>query len=215
MEYSILDFSNVVHIRNQIAFLDMKTLISLYKDKDNYINFLETFVIMTNIDSGFLLFSEQFLDRVETIVQLNRFSFDNSEIHQTINDIIGYINQIKSQPESYKSSVRQHYACFQEEIRGVNFSNNAALVRSLGYDAYVIDALRDHDMSNIGEDLLFLASVNSFFELIPELFDDSKIRELTEEKIQEIKNTSKFYQRDIKRFTKNTENNFQKLLKGE
>lgn len=215
MEYSILDYSNVIHLRNQIAFLDFKTLLDVYKDKDNYINFLDTFVVLTNIDSGFLLFSDDFVDRIESVIELNRFSFNDKEITEVINGIITYLNELKSKSDTYKKSVRQHYCCFQEQIRGVSFPNNTSLVRSICYDPFVIDALRDNDMSNIGEDKLFLASINSFLELLPELFDDEEIRELTLKKIEEISNNSKLFQLNMKKMIRDTKSHYQKVLKGE
>ena len=215
MEYSIIDFSNVLHIRNQIAFLDKKKLQELYRDKGNYLNFIDTFVVLTNIDSGFLLFSYDFLTRVEDIIQLNRFSFQEKDINEVINSIITYINNVRMQTETYNSSVRAHYFYFQQDIRNTKFKNNKELINSLGYDAYVIDALRDHDLSTIGEDKLFLASINSFLELIPELFDDEEIQKITLDKMNEITKHSGLFQFDKKKYCTTTEKHYQKVLKGE
>lgn len=215
MEYSIQDFANVLRIRNQIAFLDRNVLLDLYKDPDNYIVFLDTFVVLTNIDSGFLLFSPDFVSRIQDVVELNRFTFKDPIIHDGINSIITYLNEIKGQSESYLSRMRVQYASFQEDIRGVSFPSNQALVRSLAYDPFVLDGLLDSNIDDLAEDKLFLASINSFLELIPELFEDSTIDELVRKKMEVIGNRTKFYQRDVKRLLKTTSNHYENVLKDE
>ncbi|MBR2827753.1 MAG: hypothetical protein IKE70_00775 [Bacilli bacterium] len=215
MEYSIQDFSNVLRIRNQIAFLDRDILLELYKDLDNYITFLDTFVVLTNIDSGFLLLSPDFVPRVQEIVELNRFNIHDSLTYDGINQIITYLNEVKGQSESYKRRMRIQYASFQEDIRGVSFSSNQKLVQSLGYDPYVMDGLLDYNLDDLGEDKLFLASINSFLELIPELFEDSSITNLVQNKMEDINNQIKFYQRDVKKLLKTTNTHYQNVLKNE
>ena len=111
--------------------------------------------------------------------------------------------------------MRIQYASFQEDIRGVSFSSNQKLVQSLGYDPYVMDGLLDYNLDDLGEDKLFLASINSFLELIPELFEDSSIRNLVQNKMEDINNHTKFYQRDVKKLLKTTNTHYQNVLKNE
>ena len=170
---------------------------------------------MTNIDSGFLLFSNDFLDKIESVIEQNRFEINDNEVRDVTNSIISYLNEIRGKSNLYKETIKAHYKYFQEEIRGVKFSDSNQLFRSLGYDPFVYDAIRDKDLSGLGEDKLFLASVNSFLELVPEMFEDKEVQELVNNKIDEIGRNNKFYQRDMKRLVKDTINHTNRILKGE
>ena len=215
MEYSITDFRNVIHFRNQIATLPEKELKDLYKDMDYYICFLNTFVIMTNIDSGFLLFSNDFLDKIDSVVEQNRFLIDDDQVRLSTNEIITYLNEVRGKDDLYRKTITTHYRIFQEDIRGVRFRDNHELINSLLYDPYVFDAIEDLDLSTIGEDKLFLASINSFLEFIPEMFNNSDVQELVKDKINEIGKKNKFYQRDMKKLVKDTMGHSNRVFKGE
>ena len=54
MTDEMIDFNNVLVLRNQLIAVPIEELCKLYQDKDRYISFLDSVALLSNKDSAFL-----------------------------------------------------------------------------------------------------------------------------------------------------------------
>lgn len=134
-KYSLDDFYNVLLLRNHLEFLSVKQLEDLYQDTTNFLVFLDTIAVFSEIDSAFLLFKDEYISKIERIISINRFKSNDSDIKEIINSIIIFLNQIKCYDTSYKNILKNNYLAYQEDCRKVEMDSEQILLESLGYDA--------------------------------------------------------------------------------
>ena len=87
-KYSLDDFYNVLLLRNHLEFLSVKQLEDLYQNTTNFLVFLDTIAVFSEIDSAFLLFKDEYISKIERIISINRFKSNDSDIKEIINSII-------------------------------------------------------------------------------------------------------------------------------
>ena len=209
--YNLEDFENVLCLKNQLVNVPLDKLMEVYQDYDNYLCFLDTIAVMSDIDSSFLLFSPYFIEVIQSIIQIHRFDVEDSNVKEAINSIIGYLNQLKSYSDSYRDFLKNGYLDYHEDVRKVEFSSDRDFLFSLGYDAVVYVALHDGNMDLISDDTLFLSSLNYFIETIPDVFKDSLFLNRAIDYLNKI-DDKKFPLFDrTKKYCKETRNNFQKI----
>ena len=177
MTDEMIDFNNILVLRNQLIAVPIEELCKLYQDKDRYISFLDSVALLSNKDSAFLFFSGEFLKKILSVVQIHRFDFDDEEVNKVINSIITYINQISNYSSSLVNLLKNNYLAFQEEQRETTFHSDDELFRSLAYDAWVFAALIDGNLESIQDGNLFLLSFNFLLKNCPELFQDKNVRD--------------------------------------
>lgn len=143
--------------------------------------------VLSEIDSAFLLYKKEYLEKIKTIINLNRSKCKDKEIISVINDIICYINEIDSYSISYKNILKNNYLGYHEECRKMEFKDEKIFLESLAYDAITYFSLVNNSLENLeGYDEYFLASINYFLKTIPEFFKDGLIRERVNKKLNEI-----------------------------
>ena len=134
-KYSLDDFYSVLLLRNHLEFLSVKQLEDLYQNTTNFLVFLDTIAVFSEIDSAFLLFKDEYISKIERIISINRFKSNDSDIKEIINSIIIFLNQIKCYDTSYKNILKNNYLAYQEDCRKVEMDSEQILLESLGYDA--------------------------------------------------------------------------------
>ena len=77
MTDEMIDFNNILVLRNQLIAVPIEELCKLYQDKDRYISFLDSVALLSNKDSAFLFFSGEFKKKILSVVQIHRFDFDD------------------------------------------------------------------------------------------------------------------------------------------
>ena len=214
-DYSLEDFHKVLCLRNQLIYLSLPSLLKIYENYENYLFFLDCICHLISMDGAFLLFSPILIEKIESLLQIHRFDIESCEIKEGINEIIRYLNKLKSCDDFSKDLLKETYVTYQEETRGIHFRGEEQFFNCLGYDAVVYMALTEDKMDIIEEDSMFLSSINHFTRVIPELFSDEEIKERAMQKITEIENTKWPYPRKIRNYSKETKNNFQKIKQKE
>ena len=97
----------------------------------------------------------------------------------------------------------------------IGFMDDESFLYSIAYDAVVLSALYEHDLSFITEQDMFLASINYFIEELPELFEDGVISQLAYDKVIELSRSGGLFSNKIRTYSKQTKSCFQKLQKEE
>ncbi|MCI8569276.1 MAG: hypothetical protein HFJ11_04740 [Bacilli bacterium] len=211
-KYSLDDFYNVLLLRNHLEFLSVKQLEDLYQDTTNFLVFLDTIAVFSEIDSAFLLFKDEYISKIERIISINRFKSNDSDIKEIINSIIIFLNQIKCYDTSYKNILKNNYLAYQEDCRKVEMDSEQILLESLGYDAVAYKAIVESNLELIKDaDDYFLASINYFIEVIPELFKNNEIKQLVIDSIEKLAKKGWPFNRTNREFSNETKANLQKL----
>ncbi len=209
-EYSLEDYKNVIILKNQLLTMDIDQLKVLYQDYDLYLLFLDTLSVLTSIDCGFLLLQDDIIPKIEQVIQYNRFEAD-SDTFQIINEMIQYFNLVKNySPNRKKVLVRSYYA-YQEDIRKIKIDNMNDLYQAIAYDANLVLALEQEDMSHVENDKYFLSSLNYMIESMPEIFQGNHSFQLSQEKLDSIEVRHWPFDREIRNSLKSTTENFQKI----
>lgn len=209
------DFENLVFLRNQLSVASMQVLKEVYSDMDNYICLLDTLVLLTQVDGGFLLMSNDYYDRILTLVDLHRFDAEDI-VRKVANDIIVYINDLSSkQGSSLNTRLLIQYKEYQEDLREVNFDNIQDLINSVAYDAVVLLALSKDRLDIIDNEDYFMYSLNYIMKCFPEYFHDDEFKERAITALKMIHDKQSIFKRDKKKFSKEMINNIVKIKKKE
>lgn len=210
MPQELEDLYKMLVIKNQFAALDDKQLMEIYSDKDRYVNFLESISLLINNDSCFLVLDERFLDKVQRIIQIHRFSFDHPEAKEFINELICYVNAVRAYPEPTKGILRNGYLTYHEEQRETSFRTHPEFVASLATDAVVFSALVNDRIDLIRNYDYALMSLNYLMKDYPELFKDENVRKRAEKIIEEADKNSHILSTKKQR-VKKTKKNFMSI----
>lgn len=209
------DFENLVFLRNQLSVASMQVLKEVYSDMDNYICLLDTLVLLTQVDGGFLLMSNDYYDRILTLVDLHRFDAEDI-VRKVANNIIVYINDLSSkQGSSLNTRLLIQYKEYQEDLREVNFDNIQDLINSVAYDAVVLLALSKDRLDIIDNEDYFMYSLNYIMKCFPEYFHDDEFKERAITALKMIHDKQSIFKRDKKKFSKEMINNIVKIKKKE
>ncbi len=214
MNDDILDFNNIISLRNQLAVATTKQLVDIYQDEASYLAFLDAFVFLSEYDSGFLLSSDEFLDKVLTVVSVHRFDMKYPEIQDTINDIITYVNGVKCYSDDLKKLLMNGYLAYQEDVRNANFSSTDAFLTSLSYDAVVFTALREGRPEAICDDNYFLMSFEYIMNCCPEFFQNPNVCRDAQSVLDRVSSHVKLFD-SRKKYIKSTKEKFQMITKKE
>ena len=196
---TVSDFTNVLCLRSQLVNLDEKDIVEYHKDYERYLTFIDTVAVMSEIDSAFLLFRDDFIDKIYSVIQIYRFDIKDNQIKEAINSIINYLNVVKS------------YHSWQEEVRNVWLKDESDLVYSLGYDAVVYAGIVDGDMDIITENDMFLSSINYFVETIPSIFENKDVQNRTMKLINKLGKGFSPFKKELRMYSLETKENLQKI----
>lgn len=211
-EYTLADFENVICLKNQLICVPLETLLDVYNDSENFVTFLDTFCVLANTDSAFMLFSDELADKVGDVIAQNRFKYKDKEIVNAMNEIIGYLNGIKNYDTSYKNLLMNGYLAYQEDCRDIEMEDTQTLLESMAYDAIAYCALKEDKLEMIDLDDMFLASVNYLMIAMPEMFKDEKVKEVLMKKLDELDKKGGFFKNRVTRtYAKDTREKFQKI----
>jgi len=208
--FDLIDYINIIYLKNQLLTLSSPEILEKYKEKEMYGLFLDTVNIMNYLDHGFLLISRDSAQKIETVIQNNRFRYQDSSYHAVCNDIILFLNTLKGYSDLSKNSIKQQYLLSHEETRKMQFATTDAFLEAISYDACCYHQLSQHDLENVNE-VLFLSSVNYFVDTIPELFAQDDVENLVNNKLAQVSQKKGFRNRTLREFATVTSENFQKI----
>lgn len=204
MDYNVDDFINVLCLKNQLISVPIDKLLEVYDDMDNYITFIDTVNVLSNIDSAFLLNDPKFYEKIIDVINLKRFSLKDHNIRIAVEDIINYINSLKSISDEHKAILKIGYLTYQEEVREIRFLNQDDFKYALSYDAFVISSLKNNQVEAIENDDLFLSSINYLLETIPTFFLEEDIKNQTLNKLETIKQKRGLENFSLRKYAKRT-----------
>lgn len=194
MDITIGEFINLLRLKNQLIMFSSNELVEIYEKEEDFLCFIDTIALLTEVESSFLLFSEAFSDKICTVLQDHRFNC-SSDIKQSINEIISYLNGLKGYSTGYINILKNSYLSYQEQLRQVKFSTTEAFLASIADDAIVISSLKDGDLDKIEDGDYCMMSLNYFMNVCPELFENSEVfsraNSLLDKEIKESKIFSK------------------------
>lgn len=208
------DFKNLLVLKNQLITLNQDELKDIYQDYSNYLLVLDTIAVLISIDIGFLVLNDNYIDKIEKIIQYHRFDVDAS-VFDIINDMIQYLNIIKNYSLKHKSLLKKSYCAYQEDIRKVNNTDINTLIRLMAHDAYLLVALEEEDMNIVYDDQCFLSSLNYFIENAPEILQDRKNQIIIQKRLDDVSIKPWPFSKKIKLALRDTKKNFIKVKQKE
>ena len=208
---TVSDFVNVLCLRSQLVNLNEKDLIEYHKDYEKYLTFIDTIAVMSEVDSAFLLFRDDFIDKIYSVIQIYRYEIEDKQVKEAVNSIIHYLNIVKSYKPEYKKLLQTSYRSWNEEVRNVWLKDEDDLVYALGYDAVVYAGIVDGDMDIITENDMFLSSVNYFIETIPSIFENEDVKNRTMKLIDKLRKGFNPFKKELRMYSEETKENLQKI----
>ena len=188
MSDELCDFNNLVMLKNHLCHITESDLLKLYQDYGAYLAFLDSVALMTQTDSGFLLFSDVFLQKILSVINIHRFDFDDMKrvpgeedpneylsVRDCVNDIIDYIHAVQGYSPEFANELRKDYLQFQEEARETKFRCSEDMLKSISYDAYVFRYLMEGKQANLADEEHNVYSLNYLMKAVPEFFQDPEI----------------------------------------
>ena len=113
----VKQLSNILVLRNHLVKIPESKLIEMYSNYDYYLAFLNSLWLLIENDSAFLLFDDSMLKKILSVIQIYRFDAKDEGVKKEVNDIIDYINGLRSCDEAKKNTLKNNYLAFQEEKR--------------------------------------------------------------------------------------------------
>lgn len=175
MEYDLENKKNIIYLRNQLINADTDSLKKLYSTEDAYAFFLDTLNIALDSEPFFFIIDESIIKKAEEILYSKRFEYKHSDINAVINEIIGRINELNAIPENIKNLRRRQYVNWQQNIRETSFSGKDDFLRSLAYDAQLMEKLYCEHIGEVDE-VYFFSSTNYLAKMVPEFYQEAPIR---------------------------------------
>lgn len=183
-KFTINDFIDTIHLKNQLIFATKEEMLQEYQDqKEAYGIFLNAIHTLSRTDNGFLLLDENFIEKIEMIINANRFKIKGEDYTNLSNAIIIYLNGIKFYSEPLKDAIIEEYMTDQSDIRQLDFIDLNDFINILGKDAIIHQALLEKKTSQI-DDIDFFGATNYFIAKIPELYQDEQIKKETLSKLE-------------------------------
>ncbi len=193
-DYNIRDYKNILILRNQLETIGEEELIEIYQDIQSYQTFLNSIGILANVDSAFLYYKNQYIRKIERIISIHRFDV-SQEYQALINDIITYLNEVKSTSEEKKSILMNGYFAYQEDIRKRKFKNYQEMLSFESYDAQVVYGLELGQLDFLTDSERLISSLNYLLETIPELFTSEEDISLLINHLNKLCNSKGLFQR--------------------
>lgn len=201
MKEEVIDFLNILNIKSQLINFDEQKLKELYKDDyDNYVMFLNSVGLLINNELAFLLLNnEEYIDKILAVASVHRFTTEDSEVKDLVNQIIVACNEIMNLPESEKYNYRYDYFVTQDDLRDSSFYEEEDFIAASNFDSFLAYVLTHSDMEYLYacDDYETLMSLNYFLGMCPEFFDDETVLNNTIEKLDYM--TSDFARKRLKR----------------
>lgn len=210
----VKQLSNILVLRNHLVKIPESKLIEMYSNYDYYLAFLNSLWLLVENDSAFLLFDDSMLKKILSVIQIYRFDAKDEGVKKEVNDIIDYINGLRSCDEAKKNTLKNNYLAFQEEKRCATFYSTEGLLDSLSYDAIVFSALQNNDMKSIIHDEHYILSLNYLIYMCPELFKDKEVQQRAIKRLDEANSNARILSPN-KKLIKQTKEHLSNINKKE
>lgn len=192
-DFSLVDFENLLIIKNQLITLSSEKLIELYKGVSEYTTFLNTVISLLSEESAFLYLDNSFIDKIYDVMQIHRFEISDNDSIDSINKITNCLNDIKYCSDDYRKLIVSNYKDYQKSIRNVGFASNQDFLYSLSFDAVVYLGLKGLIEIPFDDNLLVLSSIGYMINSFSEAFKDVQMYDATLDKLNYISKESNIF----------------------
>ena len=168
-------------------------------------------ICMLQEESAFLFFNEDYIKKIQSVLQAHRFDIDDKEIINTINEITICLNDITCSSDNYRNMLVSSYFEYNKDVRDVNFATMDDFIYMLSYDGIVYLTLKGAVDYSIDDGLLSLSSINYIMSVYPQCFEDININKNTQKKLDEIFNKSSIFELNTKISSYNTKKRIKKI----
>lgn len=211
-EIAVKDYLNVLVLKNHLIMLNEEQLSKVYHDDINYVIFIKSLHKLTLIDSGFLYLDDGLIEKIEMVIDYNRFKTD-SDIRDTINEIIKFLNSVKYSSPELKNLYQLAYLAYQEETRKVKINDIDELLDYLAYDARIVEVVMDGNTGIMDDDTKFMASLNYLVKMAPEALQEPYIHSCIDDCLASIKVAPFSFK--TRKLLKDTKDNYQRIKRKE
>ena len=214
----IHDFLNLINLKSQLINFDEKKLIEIYQDDyDDYLLFLNSVGILLNNEPGFLLFDDDYMDKIRSVMALHRFTLANEEAKELINQIIITFNAIDRLSEEEKATYKYEYILEQEILRDTGFYTEEEFIYSQNFDSFLAYALQRSELDYLEQcdDDMTVTSVNYMMGLCPAFFDDPDVEKNAIMKLDSIATNMGKRRERMKMYPEKIGKVLRKVFKGE
>lgn len=192
-DFSLVDFENLLIIKNQLITLDSEKLIELYNGVSEYTTFLNTVISLLSEESAFLYLDNSFIDKIYDVMQIHRFEISDDDTIDSINKITNCLNDIKYCSDDYRKLIVSNYKEYQKSIRNVGFASNQDFLYSLSFDAVVYLGLKGFVEIPFDDNLLVLSSINYMINSFSDVFRNVEMYDATLDKLNYISKESNIF----------------------
>ena len=206
-----ISFENLLILKNQLITLSTQKLLDIYENLSNYIKFIDSVICMLQEESAFLFLNEDYIKKIQSVLQAHRFDIDDKEIINTINEITICLNDITCSSDNYRNMLVSSYFEYNKDVRDVNFATMDDFIYMLSYDGIVYLTLKGAVDYSIDDGLLSLSSINYIMSVYPQCFEDININKNTQKKLDEIFNKSSIFELNTKISSYNTKKRIKKI----
>lgn len=214
-EYNVIDLMNVMMMKNNLINAGEKLLIDNYKGEEDYAFFIDTVNVLIDTELSFLLLDSRYIKKIEAVIYKYRFDYKDKDYLAVVNEIITKFNEVNGYSDSLKEAMTDSYLKNQCELRKYDFSDMEEFNLSLMYDAICLMAMKENQEQLITNETLFYCSSNYFINVIPEIYEDDRVCEMTDRIINRRLNKFDLFGGNLKKFAKETTDSIQKIKRRE
>lgn len=186
MDYSIEDFVRLINYKSSIIRDEKKTLLEKYNSKELYEQFLQDTLTLLEDERPFFILDDSFRSKIYEVIGIYRFEFRDKKLNDMANQIITELNGMTLYTTETENNIIDEYICMQEDVRELVFSDLKDFIDTIAKDADFYEAISSSDLTKI-DDIIFIGGTNFFLAIIPKLYQDKKVLELTIERAKKIK----------------------------
>lgn len=186
MDYSIEDFVRLINYKSSIIRDEKKTLLEKYNSKELYEQFLQDTLTLLEDERPFFILDDSFRSKIYEVIGIYRFEFRDKKLNDMANQIITELNGMTLYTTETENNIIDEYICMQEDVRELVFSDLKDFIDTIAKDADFYEAIASSDLTKI-DDIIFIGGTNFFLAIIPKLYQDKKVLELTIERAKKIK----------------------------
>lgn len=212
--YSLDDWVEMLYFKNYLEVLSLDELLEKCDDKFVYASVIDTANILLDVESVFFLLDDNYIEKLQTIINTYRFKFFDTNFFEVANEVIVGLNELSSFSQEKKLFQLENYLMWQEESRKFSFSGPEELKAAVANDILVY--LQFAENADFG---LFkgnvISSLNYFLAVCPQVFDDTNFYEKTVHYLNSYTDVP-FYKRRgaFYQYATETKNELQKVKKS-
>lgn len=192
------------NLKNYLLCHSTEKLKEIYSDDNNYMDFLNSIVVLSLIDYGFFLLDQDIIDKIRKIlvVRIDEDKYKDGQNLDCINSIIRMCNAIDSMRKEEKNQQVEQYIEAQSDVRCLNINSIQEMMHIIIYDSVVLNAILNDDLDSIDEYGYFLCSLMYLIDYFPAVFTSDKYKNRIMKKLESIKKQKRFFNKNLKKYIK-------------